>query len=125
MIRRPPRSTLFPYTTLFRSTWVRTYLYAAALATGGSFAILFTGETYDGAEGGFGGLSVVAIIAGYKAFLPLFLAAVVAGGGGVAGRDPFVLLFPALGAHPLLGGHRVPPLFSLSGGRGGVFPSGG
>src|SRR3989442_7984056 len=22
MIRRPPRSTLFPYTTLFRSTWV-------------------------------------------------------------------------------------------------------
>src|SRR5256885_12187934 len=23
MIRRPPRSTLFPYTTLFRSTWDR------------------------------------------------------------------------------------------------------
>src|SRR2546429_3252889 len=23
MIRRPPRSTLFPYTTLFRSTWCR------------------------------------------------------------------------------------------------------
>src|SRR3712207_7721937 len=23
MIRRPPRSTLFPYTTLFRSTWIR------------------------------------------------------------------------------------------------------
>src|SRR5438477_891114 len=23
MIRRPPRSTLFPYTTLFRSGWVR------------------------------------------------------------------------------------------------------
>src|SRR2546430_17244128 len=23
MIRRPPRSTLFPYTTLFRSTWLR------------------------------------------------------------------------------------------------------
>src|SRR3989304_8595027 len=23
MIRRPPRSTLFPYTTLFRSAWVR------------------------------------------------------------------------------------------------------
>src|SRR5690349_23316134 len=22
MVRRPPRSTLFPYTTLFRSTWV-------------------------------------------------------------------------------------------------------
>src|SRR3712207_7609771 len=24
MIRRPPRSTLFPYTTLFRSVWKRT-----------------------------------------------------------------------------------------------------
>src|SRR3712207_6861434 len=24
MIRRPPRSTLFPYTTLFRSTWTST-----------------------------------------------------------------------------------------------------
>src|SRR5260370_26230050 len=24
MIRRPPRSTLFPYTTLFRSCWART-----------------------------------------------------------------------------------------------------
>src|SRR5256885_7069094 len=24
MIRRPPRSTLFPYTTLFRSNWKRT-----------------------------------------------------------------------------------------------------
>src|SRR2546429_3709520 len=23
MIRRPPRSTLFPYTTLFRSNWLR------------------------------------------------------------------------------------------------------
>src|SRR3712207_8550546 len=23
MIRRPPRSTLFPYTTLFRSKWIR------------------------------------------------------------------------------------------------------
>src|SRR5688572_31882681 len=30
MIRRPPRSTLFPYTTLFRSSWahfVKKYLY--------------------------------------------------------------------------------------------------
>src|SRR2546429_8142867 len=26
MIRRPPRSTLFPYTTLFRSFWVYTIL---------------------------------------------------------------------------------------------------
>src|SRR2546427_2755918 len=28
MIRRPPRSTLFPYTTLFRSLLVRTLLHA-------------------------------------------------------------------------------------------------
>src|SRR3989454_5659732 len=27
MIRRPPRSTLFPYTTLFRSRYVLVYLY--------------------------------------------------------------------------------------------------
>src|SRR2546430_13198982 len=26
MIRRPPRSTLFPYTTLFRSAWATTVL---------------------------------------------------------------------------------------------------
>src|SRR3712207_7616810 len=26
MIRRPPRSTLFPYTTLFRSVWLKTSL---------------------------------------------------------------------------------------------------
>src|SRR2546426_5967120 len=32
MIRRPPRSTLFPYTTLFRS-WPRDDLGTAALAT--------------------------------------------------------------------------------------------
>src|SRR5256884_8032863 len=25
MIRRPPRSTLFPYTTLFRSVWLRRF----------------------------------------------------------------------------------------------------
>src|SRR2546425_4319630 len=28
MIRRPPRSTLFPYTTLFRSGFVGRYLYS-------------------------------------------------------------------------------------------------
>src|SRR3989442_9274068 len=32
MIRRPPRSTLFPYTTLFRSRWVRTQEQLARLA---------------------------------------------------------------------------------------------
>src|SRR2546430_4965491 len=28
MIRRPPRSTLFPYTTLFRSPWTRSFGFA-------------------------------------------------------------------------------------------------
>src|SRR5947208_6280515 len=33
MIRRPPRSTLFPYTTLFRSRVSQPYVWAAALTT--------------------------------------------------------------------------------------------
>src|SRR2546430_9187151 len=32
MIRRPPRSTLFPYTTLFRSGWLATVDWGTALA---------------------------------------------------------------------------------------------
>src|SRR3712207_7982622 len=36
MIRRPPRSTLFPYTTLFRSIWEKFVLLAA---TGGGGAL--------------------------------------------------------------------------------------
>src|SRR2546423_11845090 len=35
MIRRPPRSTLFPYTTLFRSRLVLVLLLPAALLLGG------------------------------------------------------------------------------------------
>src|SRR3712207_8181750 len=36
MIRRPPRSTLFPYTTLFRSAWAspRTHKFRRARARG-------------------------------------------------------------------------------------------
>src|SRR3712207_7018556 len=33
MIRRPPRSTLLPYTTLFRSTWVDVEAFEEASAT--------------------------------------------------------------------------------------------
>jgi transglutaminase-like putative cysteine protease len=93
---------------------VRASLYAAALASGGSFAILFTGETYDGSDGGFGGFSVVAIIAGYKAFLPLLLAAAVAVAVGSAGRYRFVLLFPATALYTQFAVYGWPPLFSLS-----------
>src|SRR2546427_7846737 len=35
MIRRPPRSTLFPYTTLFRSAKVRPFLKSRQNADGG------------------------------------------------------------------------------------------
>src|SRR5271168_3279247 len=40
MIRRPPRSTLFPYTTLFRSDVAREGVPAAHLAGGGDFEAL-------------------------------------------------------------------------------------
>src|SRR2546430_11561559 len=33
MIRRPPRSTLFPYTTLFRSVWERRHPAALRIVT--------------------------------------------------------------------------------------------
>src|SRR2546429_1742813 len=41
MIRRPPRSTLFPYTTLFRSIILLTSLYWGALFGGAITSILF------------------------------------------------------------------------------------
>src|SRR5690349_22999181 len=43
MIRRPPRSTLFPYTTLFRSTWM---FGGFALGTGDSDRLF----GWDGAQ---------------------------------------------------------------------------
>src|SRR5215207_9772487 len=80
----------------------RLWLYGAALATGSAFSILFTGETYDGADGGFGALSVITIIAGHKALLPFLLAAAVAALVGSAGRWRFVLLLPAIAAYTLV-----------------------
>src|SRR5258708_27597916 len=44
MIRRPPRSTLFPYTTLFRSLYERVPLLAAALWWGSLSAIGFMAD---------------------------------------------------------------------------------
>src|SRR2546422_4728951 len=41
MIRRPPRSTLFPYTTLFRSEYVRR---ARALLRPGGVLVIETGD---------------------------------------------------------------------------------
>jgi transglutaminase-like putative cysteine protease len=95
----------------------RLWLYGAALATGSAFSILFTGETYDGADGGFGSLSVVAIIAGHKALLPFLLAAGVAALVASAGRWRFVLLFPAIVAYTLVAVYGK-DLFAVSGWQG-------
>src|SRR5256885_13813450 len=43
MIRRPPRSTLFPYTTLFRSPWL--WACAALLALAGLYIGFFIAPT--------------------------------------------------------------------------------
>src|SRR5260370_29491926 len=40
MIRRPPRSTLFPYTTLFRSPWARPRRPSPRGQAGRGFAVL-------------------------------------------------------------------------------------
>src|SRR2546430_5770795 len=42
MIRRPPRSTLFPYTTLFRSSTGVAVTVTAASSTGSSFKVRST-----------------------------------------------------------------------------------
>ena len=98
----------------------RWWLYGAALAAGGAFSILFTGEIYSGGDGGFGDLSVVAIIAGNRAFLPLLLAAAVAMVVGSTGRWRFVLIIPATVAYTTVavyGTDLFSDLFSISGWR--------
>jgi transglutaminase-like putative cysteine protease len=92
----------------------RLWLYGAALVTGSAFSILFTGETYDGDDGGFGDLSVVTVIAGHKALLPFFIAAAVAALVGSAGRWRFVLLLPAIAVYTLVAVYGT-DLFSVSG----------
>src|SRR2546429_1531810 len=52
MIRRPPRSTLFPYTTLFRSTWNRALpgervTFNEPLADGSSDGLVVSGAHRD------------------------------------------------------------------------------
>ena len=99
----------------------RWWLYGAALAAGGSFSILFTGETYRGGDGGFGSLSIISIIAGDRALLPLLLAAAVAVLVGSSGRWRFLLVLPAILVYTIVavyGLDFVPDLFSLSGWRG-------
>src|SRR2546426_9390489 len=64
MIRRPPRSTLFPYTTLFRSLRSQLALYAHVPGLGGfahhALALRLAAGSFNGALGSFykgGGVS--------------------------------------------------------------------
>src|SRR5690348_17781342 len=47
MIRRPPRSTLFPYTTLFRSLWSVYQQPSTDFGNGQSIGIIGEGQTAD------------------------------------------------------------------------------
>jgi len=91
--------------------WTRVPLYAAALATGGAFAILFTGDFFAW----FPPSSIVA--AGGGAFWAMVLAALVAALVGSAGRYRFVLLFPVTVLYTFFAVYGWPPLFSLGGWR--------
>src|SRR5438876_6560905 len=46
MIRRPPRSTLFPYTTLFRSDWTRNWLWTGLSGTSSETERRFIGRSW-------------------------------------------------------------------------------
>src|SRR5258705_6509845 len=46
MIRRPPRSTLFPYTTLFRSLLYSTYLGGSTQSQGNAIVLDSVGDAY-------------------------------------------------------------------------------
>src|SRR2546421_12841830 len=62
MIRRPPRSTLFPYTTLFRSVALAEHQLDALIApTGGPPALI---DLVNGDPGGGGSFSSPAAVAG-------------------------------------------------------------
>src|SRR2546425_7673951 len=100
MIRRPPRSTLFPYTTLFRSVCgievdavVRlTWIISGALA---AFAGVFTGLTPQ-----------LHPEIGFNLLLSLFAAAILGGTGSLAGA---VIGGVLLGAAPKLSPSVIRP----------------
>lgn len=93
-----------------RGFWVRVWLYLAALTTGASFCILFSGETSDGFESS-------SPMLGLGAFGVMLGAALVAVIVGSAGRFRFVLIFPAAAVYTLLAVYGRIPLFSPSGWR--------
>ena len=88
------------------------WLYAAVLVAGSAFSILFTGDVYSEPDTGFGDLSIVSIIAGERAFLPMLFAAAVGALVGSAGRWRFVLLVPAGALYTIVAVYGMPPVFS-------------
>ena len=99
--------------------WVRVPLYAAALAAGGAFAILFTGDLYAW----FAPSSIVAV--GGGALWAMLLAALVGALVGSAGKYRFVLLLPATVVYTFFAVYGWPPLFSPTGWRDLFFRIGG
>ena len=93
-----------------RGFWVRVWLYLAALTTGASFCILFSGETPDG----FASSSPMLGLGAFGVMLGAALVAVIVGS---AGRFRFVLIFPAAAVYSLLAVYGRIPFFSLSGWR--------
>src|SRR2546422_7477109 len=53
MIRRPPRSTLFPYTTLFRSQWTDSKFADLKVRSFGDVAVLTGQQTIQGTAKGY------------------------------------------------------------------------
>src|SRR5256885_17021296 len=89
MIRRPPRSTLFPYTTLFRSALLHQLVGTDHVGFGVQAALVVLGVDLDRAA-----------VGGHEVVLALFF--VVVGGDRVmvAGRDEKAhALFLVLGQH--------------------------
>ncbi len=95
-----------------RELWIRASLYAAALAAGTTFSVVFTGNPYGGSADDLSGLlgstqSAFAVMAG---------AAIVAILVGSAGRYRFILLLPAAALYTLVAVYGRLPL-SISGWR--------
>src|SRR5256885_15288145 len=83
MIRRPPRSTLFPYTTLFRSGW--SFDLSIFVAAGGGLAYIFLGGLTSAIYNE--GLQFFLIVLGFAPLVFLGLRAV-GGWSGLVARLP-------------------------------------
>src|SRR3712207_7734818 len=62
MIRRPPRSTLFPYTTLFRSAQGHDNVVVVKLGTGIGAGIISDGRLHRGAQGSAGDIGHIQVV---------------------------------------------------------------